>query len=113
MQRRAAGRVGEPVAELVVRGRQGESQLLPIRLAYETANWDGQCQPNACRPAYRWPKRLALLGSEAYPGSWQEFNAAIFAAEVDLSHPMDVCTIEVRRTTPQAVFHVWGLALER
>jgi Dolichyl-phosphate-mannose-protein mannosyltransferase len=109
----SALRVGEPVAELVVRGGQGESQMLPIRLAYETANWDGQCQPNACRPAYRWPKRLALLGSEAYPGSWQEFDAAIFAAEVDLSHPMGVCTIEVRRTTPQAVFHVWGLALER
>jgi hypothetical protein len=102
---------GTPIANLRVVSTDGSTQTIPLRVGFETSVWDGHCQPVACTPAFTWRKRLALLGSESYPGSWQEFDASIFAAELDLKTPTSVQSLEIQRVSSPGIFYVWAIVL--
>ncbi len=103
---------GATLAVLRVTGADGSTQTLPLRAGIETSVWNGQCQPAACTVAYTWRKRLALVGAASYPGSWQEFDASIFAAELTLSKPMLIQSLEVEKVGAQGTLYIWGLVLQ-
>lgn len=101
---------GLQLATIQVTRDDGTVNSFPVRLGYETSEWDDRCVPGTCRPAYTWRKRLALLGTESYPGSWSEFNASIFAARFDLEPSTRVRSIELERVAPPGTLNVWGIA---
>ncbi len=103
---------GTPVATLHVIGTDGSTQTIPLRAGFETSAWDSPCQPGACAPAYAWRKRLALVGSESYPGSWQEFDVSTFAAELDLNRPTVIRDLEIDRVASPGKFYVWEIVME-
>ncbi len=103
---------GATLAILRVTGADGSTQTFPLRAGIETSAWNSQCQPAACTVAYTWRKRLALVGAESYPGSWQEFDASIFATQLTLSNPMSIQSLEVERSDTQGTLYVWGLVLQ-
>lgn len=108
-----AGReTGTAIATLAVESQDGSAQTLPMRLGYETGIWDNQCQPAACVPAFTWRKKLAIVGSESYPGSWQEFDASIFAAELNLDPNFAVSELSIQKTASSGVLYIWGIVLE-
>ncbi len=49
----------------------------------ETASWDGSC--NACVSVYTWTKFLHLLGSYAYPGAYQQYQAHVWGFPLNLA----------------------------
>jgi hypothetical protein len=100
------------IAMLRVQSVDGAVQEFPLRVGYETSDWDKSCQPAACKPIYSWRKRLALLGSQAYPGNWQEFEASIFAAELSLDQPTVIRALEFQRVASPGTLHVWGIFLK-
>ncbi|MCL4486529.1 MAG: glycosyltransferase family 39 protein [Chloroflexi bacterium] len=108
----AALQPGVVVANLSIVGQDGSTQTFPLRVGIETSAWNAHCQPDACLPAFTWTKRLALVGSEGYPGSWQQFDASVFAAELSLSSPTLVESIELQRLSNQGTLYVWGIALQ-
>lgn len=107
----ATAGIGEQVATLKVTARDGTVQILPIRFGYETSAWNGDCQPGACVTAYRWLKRFALLGSERYQESWEEFAASIFSSDLRLNPGVIVRSLELERVGSPGTFYVWGIVL--
>lgn len=107
----ATAGIGEQVATLKVTARDGTVQILPIRFGYETSAWNGGCQPGACVTAYRWLKRFAVLGSERYQESWEEFAASIFSSDLRLNPGVIVRSLELERVGSPGTFYVWGIVL--
>lgn len=103
---------GNPVGYLHIIDENGAAQKVPLRYGFETSAWNQPCQPNACAPAFTWRKRLALLGAESYPGSWQEFDASIFAARIDFAQVARVRAVELERVDSPGVLYIWGIVLE-
>ncbi len=102
--------VGDAVAELVVEFDDGRQQIIPLRNGYETGRWDGACE--SCETAFQWHKRLALLGAAAYPGSWNDFQASVFAAPLELKSSQRVTKITLKGLRPDETLYVWGLFLK-
>lgn len=101
---------GLQLATIQVTRDDGTVKIFPVRLGYETNEWDDRCVPGTCRPAYTWRKRLALLGTESYPGSWSEFDASIFSARFVLEPSTRVRSIELERVASPGTLNVWGIA---
>lgn len=102
-------REGAVAANLKLIGADGQTRVLPLRVGYETAAWDATCR---CRSVYTWHKRLALVGFQSYPDAWHDFNATIFATELNLDVPFALSTLEIERVTPDGKFYVWGIAVD-
>ncbi len=102
-------RDGTVVASLKIIGEDERTRETPLRVGYETGVWDAAC---ACRAVYTWRKRAALVGLQGYPGAWREFDAAIFASELNLDSAVAIRALEFERTPSPGKFYVWGVALE-
>ena len=109
----AAGlKPGTVLGRLTAKGEDGSTKEFPLRAGLETAAWNDRCQPAACTSVYTWRKRLALLGAEGYPGSSEEFDASIFAVELDLNSPILIRALEIQRVASPGTLHVWGIVLQ-
>ncbi|MHB9034047.1 MAG: hypothetical protein ACYC6L_13495 [Anaerolineae bacterium] len=72
---------GTPVFKLSFLGPTGqELNALVVRTGEGTSAWDGSC--TACTSVYTWTKLLQLLGSYAYPGAYRQYQAHIWAAQL-------------------------------
>lgn len=104
---------GTLIANLKIEREDGTTATAPLRLGYETASWkDNACQPHACRAALTWRKRLALLGNAAYPGSWEEFSASLWAADLVFELRAPIRALHLQRTNTPGVLYVWGIVFE-
>lgn len=102
---------GMPLANLKVTAEDGSVHVFSIRLGYESAQWNRACLPGTCTSAYRWLKRVALLGNSRYPESWEEFEASIFSANIQMQQPTRVQALEVQRVPTIGTLYIWGLVL--
>lgn len=102
---------GTPLATFRVMENDAGSEVIPIRLSYETGAWNSDCVPGRCTSAFRWLKRFALLGGARYPESWAEFEASIFSGDLTLGHPALVQGVELDRLPTPGTFYVWGIVL--
>ncbi len=103
---------GTPIANLRVYSEAGKIQSIPLRAGYETAAWNQSCLPGGCIQAFTWRKRLALLGSERYPGSWEEFDASMFGIELNLDQSTQIRSLEFASLSPHNAIYVWGIVIE-
>jgi len=102
-----------PIAELTIHFTAGMERTFPIQLGVQTGTWDGECNGQGCQRALTWDKRMALLGLAAYPGSWREFSASIFAFPFVWNENKFVQSIELRPRSSGGVLYVWGIDLEQ
>lgn len=109
----ASTETGKLIGYLNILGEDGAAQKIPLRYGLETSAWNQPCQPNACTPAFTWRKRLALLGAESYPGSWQEFDASIFAARIDFAQASHVRAVAFERVASPGVLYIWGIVFQQ
>ena len=103
---------GQPIAEVVVAGKNGTIGTFPLRLDKETASWDAQCQPAAdCQTVYRWHKRMAIVGQNSFSGAWRDFQAGLHGVAFDLPREPEVTGITIRYLEHSGHLYVWGIAL--
>ncbi len=85
---------GATVAEVVLTTSAGQEIALPLRKGIEVQSWDQDCLPesvcksdckSACETVFEWHKRLALLGQQAYPGAWRDFQARLHGTALVLT----------------------------
>jgi dolichyl-phosphate-mannose-protein mannosyltransferase len=103
---------GSVLGSLIITSTDGSVRVFPLRAGFETSPWNAQCQPLACSIVYRWRKKLALLGEQSYPGSWEEFDAFIFSAGFDLNQTIPIKSIAIERVPSLGVLYIWGIILE-
>jgi uncharacterized membrane protein len=108
----ANAETGKSMGYLKIVDENGAAQKIPLRYGFETSAWNQPCQPNACASAFTWRKRLALLGSESYPGSWQEFDASIFSARIDFVQATRVRAIKFERLDAPGVLYIWSIVFQ-
>lgn len=101
----------EPVAVLRVHFADGTTREFELNVGEQTGLWDGTCAPG-CETAFTWHKRLALLGTSAYPGSWNDFTARAFAYPFTWDGAQAVTGIELEKIGDGGTFYVWGLVLQ-
>lgn len=78
----------------------------------EIESWSRNCQPTeTCQTIYSWRKRIALQGHSAYPGSWNDFLAAIHSVSIPLNNSYDTQYIFIQNTTSDTVIYLWGISL--
>jgi len=104
--------MGATVAEVVLTTSAGQEIVLPLRKGIEVQSWDQDCLPEgACQAVYEWHKRLALLGQQAYPGAWGDFQARLHGTALVL--PQEIYTgINMRYLETQGILYTWAMALE-
>ncbi len=103
---------GSILGSLSIASADGSVQMFPLRSEFETSLWNGQCQPTLCSSVYTWRKNFALLGEQSYPGSWQEFDASIFAAEFELNQPTMIRSLSIERVPSSGILYIWGIIFE-
>lgn len=103
--------IGTEIAKMTVDFNDGSTQIIPLRLGYETNAWNKACVLNNCSPAFEWQKRVALVGTERYPESYDQFNAAIFQSAFPLQSSSPIRQIRIDRSPSAGKFYVWGLSL--
>jgi hypothetical protein len=102
----------QQIAEVIVEIKQGTSETFPLRLGEETDLWDRQCRAAAnCETVYRWPKRLAIVGQNAFPGAWRDFQAGMHGVALDLPKGTEVTTLTLRYLAGSGHLYIWGIAL--
>jgi hypothetical protein len=101
------------VAQVLLHDPGGGATTLPLRTGIETAGWDRPCQPDApCEPVVKWRKLVALVGQQAYPGAWRDFEASLAGTVLPLPHELaapDEISFELRCNGCR--FYVWAIAL--
>ena len=108
----AALSAGTQLGELSIVGTDGALVKYPIRVGMETNVWNKPCQPSTCVVVSTWRKRLALLGSASYAGSWQEFDAFIFASTLELNSSMSIKSLDWHWTSSRGILNVWGIVFD-
>jgi hypothetical protein len=102
----------QQVAEVFAGKKGGASETFPLRLGEDTALWDQQCPAAArCETVYRWHKRLALVGHNAFPGAWRDFQAGLHATVLNLSSPAEIDRLTIRYLAGNGHLYIWGIAL--
>jgi hypothetical protein len=103
---------GQEIAEVIVENKRGTSETFPLRLGEETDLWDSQCRAAAnCETVYRWHKRLAIVGQNAFPGAWRDFQAGLHGVALDLPTGTEVTTLTLRYLAGSGHLYIWGIAL--
>lgn len=102
----------QAVAEVLVESRDGRTTRFPLRPGMETAGWDKQCEGNApCKTVFRWHKRMAVAGQNAYDGSRRDFSAGLHGVVLGLSEQQEITRLTIRYTANSGRLYVWGVAL--
>lgn len=104
--------VGTLIANFSIYSDAGIVQTLPLRIGYETSAWNQSCASGGCAKVFTWRKRFALLGSERYPESWEEFDASIFEIKLSLNQVTQIHAFEFQSVSPHNPMYIWGVALE-
>jgi hypothetical protein len=103
---------GQQIAEVIVENKKGTSETFSLRLGEETDLWDQQCRAGAkCETVYRWHKRLAIVGQNAFPGAWHDFQAGLHGVALDLPTGTEVTTLTLRYLAGSGHLYIWGIAL--
>ena len=103
---------GQQIGEVIVGNTIGTSETFPLRLGEETDLWDRQCQATAnCETVYRWHKRVAIVGQNAFPGAWRDFQAGLHGVALDLPPGTEVNTLTLRYVAGSGHLYIWGIAL--
>ncbi len=103
---------GDTVAEVVLTATTGEEIALPLRKGIEVQSWDQDCPAQrGCETVYEWHKRLALLGQQAYPGAWRDFQARLHGVALQLPGQYAYTKITMRYLQTQGVLYTWAMAL--
>jgi hypothetical protein len=102
---------GETVAEVILTHTDGAEIVLPLRKGIEVQSWEQDCPAESpCKSVYEWRKRLALLGQQAYPGAWRDFQAHIHGVALEL--PEGAYTrIILRDLAAGNKLYTWAMAL--
>lgn len=103
---------GTFIANLTIYSDTGIVQTFPLRIGSETSAWNWSCASGGCAKAFTWRKQFALLGSERYAESWEEFDASIFGIELSLNQVTQIRALEFATVSPGNSFYIWGIALE-
>jgi len=105
-------RPDQPIAEIVIENKRGETMTFPLRLGNETTSWDKRCEPAAsCATVFEWRKRMAIVGQNRYEGSLRDFAAGLHGVAFDLSGQKEVVKLTVRYVANSGQLYVWGIAL--
>ena len=102
----------QQIAEAIVEKKGGASETFPLRLGEGTALWDQQCAAAArCETVYQWHKRLALVGHNAFPGAWRDFQAGLHGTVFNLSSVAEIDRLTIRYLAGNGHLYIWGIAL--
>jgi len=97
---------GTPVLSLTWLGASGQREEIVLRAGIETAAWDGMCE--ICERIATWPKRLHLVGAQAYPGAYRHYRATIWGTSTVLpSWPVQ--EIKVVSLLSEGTVYFWGV----
>ena len=97
---------GTPVLSLTWLGASGQREEIVLRAGIETAAWDGMCE--ICEGIVTWPKRLHLVGAQAYPGAYRHYRVTIWGTSTVLpSWP--VREIKVVSLLSEGTVYFWGV----
>ncbi len=102
---------GTPVAEIVLRFDDGATQVLPLRVGVETADWDYERKraDNAISHT-----RAPIAHS--FPAYWRAFGRAFeghtYLARYDIAPPRKIVGVSARVAQPDARLMIEGIALE-
>ncbi len=81
-----------------------------LHKGFQTQAWDQECLQK-CWSALTWDKKIALVGhsNAYYPDAYRDFDAHIWATELEFPQPIAIESIEIRLDDPSATLHIWGL----
>lgn len=102
----------EPVAKLVVISQNNEQTEFPIMLGQHTQLWNAS--PNrcsACEAVFSWRKRAALVGTSAYSGAYDDFQAQVWMTEFSLPNLTFIRELRLEVLKPNLFFNLWGISL--
>jgi hypothetical protein len=98
---------GSIVAQLTLVIDGQENETIPLRKGYETQSWNSSCLAT-CWSIMTWHKRIALVGNQAFPGAYEDFQAHVWAVEIPMpSRP--IRSLQLKLLDEKAHLNVFGL----
>lgn len=97
---------GTPVILLAWEGANGHRQEEVLHAGKETAAWDGTCAD--CTLVATWTKRLHLVGAQAYPGAYRQFQATVWSAQLT-APTWPVQALTVTSLLDEGTIYYWGI----
>jgi hypothetical protein len=96
---------GTPVFSLKYTSNAGNSQEIILAEGQDTSTWNGNC--SRCLDVASWTKLVSLVGTYYYPGAYDQFQAHIWGASINVKGP--VTSLQISYLLPTGTGYFYGL----
>jgi hypothetical protein len=98
-------RQGTPIFSLKYANAAGFSQEIILSEGRDTSTWNGYC--GRCLDVASWTKLVSLVGTYYYPGAYNQFQAHIWGATINVKGP--VTSLQISYLLPGGTGYFWGI----